>query len=330
VPDDGIQREFLRLITDIYCYYDGSESFPTPQRVPGTGVAEPPPGRPLERAEASTPKDSEQVTEIPYEFEEPQTPIRSHAECPVCLNAYLDPRLLSCGHTLCRTCVCRLLDAGRVVCPMCRQTTQCEGLDSLKTNFALLSIIDEGQTAAVASTTASASAFVAPLVEHREKCSGCAKPREDFWYCGQCEVKVCSSCLLKLHRTHQGHEAFDELRVRWQKDVEVKAMSYARLADDKLATLQAAKQALDKVMARVNEKMTAQHGAVGQLIAGFQSRLEAIRASAQSDEALAKSVKSMEDFQVSSDNILRSISTGLASYESDLKALSLAIQPSEL
>ena len=62
-------------------------------------------------------------------------------ECPVCLNELQDPRLLSCRHTLCYTCVKDYTKKGnygnQLPCPVCREVTDLHqgGVDDLPTFF---------------------------------------------------------------------------------------------------------------------------------------------------------------------------------------------------
>lgn len=49
-------------------------------------------------------------------------------DCPVCLEIYLKPKILSCGHTICLNCVVKLLkfnfeDKKKFKCPMCKCDT---------------------------------------------------------------------------------------------------------------------------------------------------------------------------------------------------------------
>ena len=62
-------------------------------------------------------------------------------ECPICLNELQDPRLLSCRHTLCYTCVKDYTEKGnysdQLPCPVCRGVTVLYqgGVDNLPTFF---------------------------------------------------------------------------------------------------------------------------------------------------------------------------------------------------
>ena len=40
-------------------------------------------------------------------------------ECPVCLEVYVQPQILTCNHSLCKTCSDRLTFRGSIKCPLC-------------------------------------------------------------------------------------------------------------------------------------------------------------------------------------------------------------------
>lgn len=63
--------------------------------------------------------------------------------CPVCLEVYRNPYLLSCGHNFCKTCldnVKRQGERGRYRCPECRESHRCSA--PVQKNLKLASISD--------------------------------------------------------------------------------------------------------------------------------------------------------------------------------------------
>ena len=67
------------------------------------------------------------------------------SECPLCCEIYDDqnflPRLLSCGHTFCSSCLENLLKNNSISCPECRTTASVPvGVVGLTKNYALLRI----------------------------------------------------------------------------------------------------------------------------------------------------------------------------------------------
>ena len=45
---------------------------------------------------------------------------RHLSECPVCLEVYVDPKVLPCDHSLCAGCVQQLNQGFRIECPLCK------------------------------------------------------------------------------------------------------------------------------------------------------------------------------------------------------------------
>ncbi|XP_061624299.1 E3 ubiquitin-protein ligase TRIM39-like [Phyllopteryx taeniolatus] len=68
--------------------------------------------------------------------------MREELSCPICLQLYLDPVVLPCGHNYCQVCILQAMDITDKVlqCPECRKEFQ--GIDSLQKNFKLGSIIN--------------------------------------------------------------------------------------------------------------------------------------------------------------------------------------------
>ena len=67
-------------------------------------------------------------------------------ECSTCCERFDEqgrcPRLLSCGHTFCSSCIERLIKENAVNCPTCRKTVSVPaGVAALPKNFALLDIL---------------------------------------------------------------------------------------------------------------------------------------------------------------------------------------------
>ena len=61
--------------------------------------------------------------------------------CPICLETFVDPRTLFCGHSLCFGCLVRLREVGGtnssdVKCPNCRRVTKVPEA-GLPTNYGL-------------------------------------------------------------------------------------------------------------------------------------------------------------------------------------------------
>ena len=64
-------------------------------------------------------------------------------ECPVCLDYYNNPQILtSCGHTVCNTCIKQLINNFSVACPLCNRLTNVTNIDDeLKLNYVVQDMV---------------------------------------------------------------------------------------------------------------------------------------------------------------------------------------------
>uniref|UniRef100_A0A3B4X304 RING-type E3 ubiquitin transferase n=1 Tax=Seriola lalandi dorsalis TaxID=1841481 RepID=A0A3B4X304_SERLL len=121
--------------------------------------------------------------------------MREILECPICLETYnqeqMRPKLLQCGHTVCRQCLEKLLanTINGVRCPFCSKVSRMSSISQLADNLTVLKIID---------CTTSCSAAAAALM-----CKSCCNrlPRQ---YCHDCAIVLCELCKGDGH-LHQGH-----------------------------------------------------------------------------------------------------------------------------
>ena len=61
-------------------------------------------------------------------------------KCIICMDVYINPVVLGCGHSFCKDCLKDLLK-DKPVCPTCR-TPSFYGSDNLNPNFALKALIE--------------------------------------------------------------------------------------------------------------------------------------------------------------------------------------------
>ncbi|XP_011602830.2 LOW QUALITY PROTEIN: E3 ubiquitin-protein ligase TRIM32 [Takifugu rubripes] len=121
--------------------------------------------------------------------------MREVLECPICFETYnqsqLRPKLLQCGHTVCQTCLEKLLanTINGVRCPFCSKVSRMSSISQLADNLTVLKILD---------CTTSCSATAAFLM-----CTSCCNrlPRQ---YCHNCATVLCELCKGEGHLL-QGH-----------------------------------------------------------------------------------------------------------------------------
>ncbi|KAJ8286845.1 hypothetical protein GJAV_G00043970 [Gymnothorax javanicus] len=115
--------------------------------------------------------------------------VREVLECPICLETYnqdqLRPKLLQCGHTVCRQCLEKLLAStiNGVRCPFCSKVSRMSSISQLADNLTVLKIVD------CASSGASALGLM---------CRSC-KNRLPRQYCPDCGLALCDTCTGEAH-----------------------------------------------------------------------------------------------------------------------------------
>jgi len=115
------------------------------------------------------------------------------SRCPICYEDLQNAKVLPCLHTFCLQCLKDLWKdkkvGQRVSCPVCRDAFKIPagGLDALKNNFFLQSLLDVGRDT-------DDSSGGSPCDEHPDK-------RLER-YCMKCRVMVCRKCEGTKHKRH--------------------------------------------------------------------------------------------------------------------------------
>ncbi|XP_025113082.1 E3 ubiquitin-protein ligase TRIM33-like isoform X2 [Pomacea canaliculata] len=110
-------------------------------------------------------------------------------ECAVCTNDFTTPKILPCGHLLCRECVISWMDSkADAGCPLCRCpiVEQSDGsssatVDALPTDFVMEALVESAR-----------------VLSKDHLCCVCEDVRADF-ICMQCQDMLCTACT-KAHR----------------------------------------------------------------------------------------------------------------------------------
>ncbi|XP_077352882.1 E3 ubiquitin-protein ligase TRIM32 [Festucalex cinctus] len=171
--------------------------------------------------------------------------MREVLECPICLETFnkdqMRPKLLQCGHTVCRHCLERLLanTINGVRCPFCSKVSRMSSISQLADNLTVLKILD---------CATSCGAAAAALM-----CGSCCSrlPRQ---YCHDCAAVLCELCKGEGHLLH-GHSVQP---IRMAAEQRRKELS-GKLSDlrDVMGEIQKKKTAIENITKSLRAKYRA-------------------------------------------------------------------------
>lgn len=184
--------------------------------------------------------------------------MREVLECPICFETYnqsqLRPKLLQCGHTVCQTCLEKLLanTINGVRCPFCSKVSRMSSISQLADNLTVLKILD---------CTTSCSATAAFLM-----CTSCCNrlPRQ---YCHNCATVLCELCKGEGHSL-RGHsvQPIRAAAEQRRKELGVKLAALREVMGD----IQKKKAAIDNM----SKSMRLKYQAVQQEYAAAEQHLQ--------------------------------------------------------
>lgn len=123
--------------------------------------------------------------------------------CAICLDRFTEPKFLACLHTFCCQCLHKITNQqprDNVTCPTCREETKIpeDGLDKLKTNFFVNSMLDLVQLKIEE---------IKKEKKKGEKCEQCQEHDNAISRCIECDLVLCGSCIAdhKRGRTTLDH-----------------------------------------------------------------------------------------------------------------------------
>ena len=118
------------------------------------------------------------------------TKVEDQLTCPVCLDPYIQPRLLTCFHVYCEHCLDKMVSSYEesqlsVTCPKCRRSTPLpsNGVKGLQAAFHVHHLFDIKETL---------KKIEEPQKLACEKCS--VTTRQATSFCRQCSEFICDFC----------------------------------------------------------------------------------------------------------------------------------------
>lgn len=142
------------------------------------------------------------------------TQFEANLSCPVCLEMFVNPKTLSCQHSLCDPCLQTLSKFGTIACPTCRCVTLQK---DVKGNFHLQAIVDgykkmenDGQSHPRKRRKILQSSLLQSLLSGKEnemksrkncddiQCELCEEVTKEYCFCATCQKILCRRCQ-KIH-----------------------------------------------------------------------------------------------------------------------------------
>ncbi|XP_066270578.1 tripartite motif-containing protein 2-like [Branchiostoma lanceolatum] len=160
--------------------------------------------------------------------------------CGICLDAFTNPKALSCLHTFCRDCLAQYA-ARRTSfpCPNCRRTVflpSASGIDGLPDNFWLSNIKEE---------LSKKKKKGAPSGE--EKCAVHAEEKKR-WFCENCKHPICDECIVESHNGHRVTK-FKELLAAKREEMHSLRQAVTEQVDSMKTQLEKTEEEGRKIMA---------------------------------------------------------------------------------
>ncbi|XP_063969461.1 E3 ubiquitin-protein ligase TRIM45-like [Lytechinus pictus] len=132
--------------------------------------------------------------------------------CPLCLDIFDAPTILTCGHTFCRKCLKKYdlthQDIDHMVCPLCREITKLSSnrVDDLRLNVSINGFVDDYHAKCGGMNA---------VLEMRTKCTGCKFQQDAVSFCRTCNNYICDKCL----QCHHYMELFEDHEIVSMEDV---------------------------------------------------------------------------------------------------------------
>ena len=211
--------------------------------------------------------------------------LEEQLNCSICLDIYIDPKLLQCFHTYCRKCLVKLVvrdQQGRqsITCPICRQATPvpANGITGLKSAFQTneflqiredlikkrdMAVSLEGLKVDATPLTPSTEKTIPNCFEHVDK--------ERELYCEMCEELICVKCAIKGGK-HHSHDC-DEIKNSYER-YKGEVRPSMESMKDKLNTVKKALAQLDTRCREVSDTREVIEDSIHNTIRGLHQLLD--------------------------------------------------------
>ena len=180
--------------------------------------------------------------------------LEEQLSCAICLDTYVDPKILQCFHVYCKECLIKLVvrnQQGQVslVCPTCRRATPIppNGVAGLQSAFHINRLLEIHDSLKKAEDTVPE---VRSDVTRASNCSEHTRMKQEL-FCETCEILICLKCVIKGgkhhdHDCYQLNEAFE----RYQKEMTLSL----KPMEEKVANIATAVSTLDKCCEEVSHQ----------------------------------------------------------------------------
>ncbi|XP_077407245.1 E3 ubiquitin-protein ligase TRIM39 [Vanacampus margaritifer] len=218
--------------------------------------------------------------------------MREELSCPICLQLFLDPVVLPCGHNYCQVCILQTINNGNKIlqCPECR--LEYPGAQSLQKNFKLGNIISGYQTflskphAQPENQLKIDKAWEQPADEASQTGKECDIHHCPFvYFCSTDMTLLCSKCFME--GLHQNHDLLTfnvaEGEMRHALEVRSKVVSNRLKMTDFLVEKVKEQQGLSEAVGdKLVHKAITTVEIMARLVDGYRDRLQALLEEEQS------------------------------------------------
>ena len=163
--------------------------------------------------------------------EEAVKKLEEQLNCAICLDTYIDPKLLQCFHVFCKQCLVKLVvrdEEGQLIldCPTCRQITPipARGVSGLLSAFHINHLLEIKKSLKKVETFEMGPKAIKGDTTQKDIISSgqCSvhNLKELELYCETCEMLICSHCALRgqKHHSHQ-YDMISSSYERYKEDL---------------------------------------------------------------------------------------------------------------